>query len=107
MRSCPPSFMVISPVPDQMPARAWNGPVAASAVRCCACAGKTISESPNATAVRAQEYVRSPRAALTAKDDAALIGSDLVNMAFHLCGCPERIAANSPRWGDKTGSTLE
>jgi hypothetical protein len=70
-----------------------------------------MSESPNATAVRAHEYVRGRRTALTAKDDAARIGSelgsDLVSMAFHLCGCPGRIAANSPHRGDKTGSTLE
>src|ERR1700726_4422509 len=105
--------MVISPVPDQMPARAANGPIAASAVRCCACAGEATSESPsaNATAVRAQENARGPRTARTAKDDAVLIsrdfGSDLVSMAFHLYGCPRAYRGEFVALGDKTGSTLE
>jgi hypothetical protein len=70
-----------------------------------------MSESPNATAVRAQVYVRGARAALTAKDDLAPIGSDLgsdlVSMAFHLYGCPGAHRGEFAASGDKTGSTLE
>jgi hypothetical protein len=70
-----------------------------------------MSESPSANAVRAQAYVRAPRAALTAKDDAALIvrdlGTDLVSMAFRPCGCPHWCRGEFAALGDKTGSTLE